>query len=213
MNAATKTAKVNGRPREFDLDKATEKAMLVFWKRGYEGASVAELTEVMGISKPSLYAAFGDKRGLFEAALLRYDDGPRAFAAQALKLPTAKETVRTLLEGAVEVSTRRKGPRGCLQTQAALACGPEADEVKDMVSQRRLVGEGKLRSRLRQAQSGGELPAKADVGVLARYVASVGLGITVQAASGVSRKELMGVVEMVMRGWPAVGRGASSFIG
>jgi len=110
-----------GRPREFNREDALEKAMQVFWARGYEGATLGELTAAMGISKPSLYAAFGDKQTLFDKALVRYADGPWGFSKVAYKLPTAKQMVHALLDGAVEISTRETGPGGCLLTHAALA--------------------------------------------------------------------------------------------
>ena len=195
-------ANKSGRPREFVLSKAADKAMRVFWARGYEGASMDELTRAMGISKPSIYAAFGDKRGLFDAALERYNSGPRGFTTKAMALPAVKQAVTALLHGIVEVSTRRNGPRGCLQTHAALACGVEAEEVRDLMARKRIAGEGRLQDRLRKAVKSGELPAGTDTARLAKYVATVANGITVQGASGASRKELKEVVAMAMRVWP-----------
>ena len=197
----TKT-KANGRPREFDPGAAAEKAMLVFWERGYEGASISELAAAMGIGKPSLYAAFGSKRGLFDAAMLRYENGPKSFAQSAFALPTARETVVALLHGVIEVSTRSTGPRGCLQTHAALACGAEADEVREAVANRRLAGEAKLCARLEKARESGELPPGTDTGVLAKFIAVLSQGITVQGAAGVPGEALREVVSLAMQRWP-----------
>jgi len=191
-----------GRPREFDLDQAVEKAMRVFWARGYEGASMNELTEAMGISKPSLYAAFGDKRGLFAAALERYNKGPRGFGPKAMELPTAKAAVTALLNGVVDVSTRSQGPRGCLQTHGALVCSSESEEIKELIANNRKAGEARLRARLLKAQEAGELSPKTDIVRLTKYIATVANGITVQGASGASRKELKAAVELAMQVWP-----------
>ena len=197
-----------GRPREFNREDALEKAMQVFWARGYEGATLGELTAAMGISKPSLYAAFGDKQTLFDKALVRYADGPWGFSKVAYKLPTAKQVVHALLDGAVEISTRETGPGGCLLTHAALACSPEGEQVRDAVAKRRLEGEARLRARLREAQKKGELPATTNCAALAKYIASIAQGIAVQGAAGVSRRELKAVVEVAMQAWPRVGAGA-----
>ncbi len=199
-------AVASGRPREFDIDEATDKAMHLFWARGYEGASITELSKAMGISKPSLYAAFGDKRGLFDAALKRYSAGPRAFADRAFELPTASEVVVALLKGVVEISTHTTGPKGCLCTQAALSSGLEAEEVRKALAENRRAGEERLRRRLEQAQTEGELPVATDVAALAKYVATVSQGITVQGSAGVSRQELECIVELAMQIWPAKGK-------
>ena len=188
-----------GRPREFDIEQALDKAMILFWEKGFDGTSLAELSATMGITKPSLYAAFGDKEHLFEAAVTRYAHGPNAFTEKAFTLPTARETVLALLEGAVNVSTLPSGPRGCLNTQATLAQTPG---VRDSATDRRVVGERKLEALFQEAQSTGELPATTDCAALARYVTSVAFGITVQGASGESREHMRAVVDFAMAAWP-----------
>jgi AcrR family transcriptional regulator len=188
-----------GRPREFDIEEALDKAMLLFWEHGYDGTSLAELSAAMGITKPSLYAAFGDKEQLFEAAVARYAHGPNAFTEKAFTLPTARAVVLALLEGVVNVSTLPSGPRGCLDTQATLA---QTAEVRDSATDRRLVRERRLEVRFREAQKTGELPKTTDCAALARYVTSVGFGITVQGASGESREHMKAVVDLAMSLWP-----------
>src|SRR5439155_18551737 len=91
-----------GQPRSFDLDKALDAALQVFWRKGYEGASLSDLTQAMGINRPSLYAAFGDKETLFRKALDRYAEGPAAYVGEALKRPTARTVTEKLLRGAAE---------------------------------------------------------------------------------------------------------------
>jgi AcrR family transcriptional regulator len=189
-----------GRPREFDTDDALDKAMHLFWEKGYDGTSLAELAMVMGITKPSLYAAFTDKQGLFEAALARYAEGPNSFAVRAHKLPTARGVVKALLDGAVNVSTCSSGPRGCMFTQATMANDPE---VRDAAAENTRRGERMLEQRFLKARDSGELPANTDCAALARYYTTVALGITIRGASGSSRKELREVVDAAMNAWPS----------
>src|SRR6202167_1789734 len=112
-----------GRPREFDTDAALEKAMRLFWTKGYEGTSVADLTETLGISRPSLYAAFGDKQSMFRAALERYAAGPEGYVAAALGKPTAREVAEQPLKGAADLQASPRNPCGCLTVNGAIACG------------------------------------------------------------------------------------------
>src|SRR4029079_14289460 len=116
-----------GRPREFDADEALDRALEVCWRKGYEGASLAELTEAMGINRPSLYAAFGNKEALFRRAFDRYADGPAAYTRDALKARTALEVAERLLRGAADALTDPIHPPGCLGVMGALTCGEAAE--------------------------------------------------------------------------------------
>jgi AcrR family transcriptional regulator len=191
-----------GRPREFDADKALDRALEVFWRKGYEGATVADLTRAMGINRPSLYAAFGSKEELFRNALDRYAEGPACYVREALEGPTARAVAERLLEGAIDLVTERRGPRGCLLVQGALACGEAAESVRRELASRRLAGETDLRERFQRAISDGDLPADAHAADLARYIAAIIQGIAVQAASGASQAELRRVAAMALRAWP-----------
>jgi AcrR family transcriptional regulator len=191
-----------GRPREFDVDKALDCALQVFWRRGYEGATLPDLTEAMGINRPSLYAAFGSKEELFRKALDRYVEGPAAFVRQALNEPTARAVAERLLGGTIDLVTDRRNPRGCLIVQAALACGETAESVRREVAARRVAGEVALRQRFERARADGDLPAEADAADLARYVVTVMRGMAVQAAGGASREDLRRVAELALRAWP-----------
>src|SRR5260370_23346247 len=108
-----------GRPRAFDIDKALDRALRMFWEKGYEGTSLADLTEAMGINRPSLYAAFGNKEALFRKALDRYTSGPAAYVSEALDKPTARGVVERLLGGAADLLTNPRNPRGCLMVHGA----------------------------------------------------------------------------------------------
>src|SRR5437870_13127396 len=103
-----------GRPRSFDADEALDRALRVFWRKGYGGTSLPDLTKAMRINRPSLYAAFGNKEALFRQVVDRYESGPARYAREALALPTAREVVGRLLEGAVDLQTDRQNPGGCL---------------------------------------------------------------------------------------------------
>jgi AcrR family transcriptional regulator len=190
-----------GRPREFDVDQVLDRALRVFWRKGYEGATLPDLTKAMGINRPSLYAAFGSKEGLFRKALERYDEGPAAYVREALDEPTARAVAQRLLSGAIDVVTDRRNPRGCLMVQGALACGESAESIRKELVSRRLAGEAALRQRFERASSDGDLSADADPADLARYIAAVIHGIAVQAAGGASRAELRRVAAMALRAW------------
>ena len=191
-----------GRPREFDVDQALDRALKLFWRKGYEGTTLPELTRAMGINRPSLYAAFGSKEGLFRKALDRYDEGPSAYLSEALKEPTARAVAQRLLDGAIAVVTDRRNPRGCLMVQGALACGEAAELVRKELISRRLASEAAIRERFERALSDGDLPADSHPADLARYVVAVSQGIAVQAVGGASRAELRRVAAMAMRAWP-----------
>jgi len=191
-----------GRPRAFDVDAALEAAMRVFWQKGYEGASLDDLTKAMGINRPSLYATFGDKEVLFRKALDRYAEGPASFVRQALEEKSARAAAEKVLRGTAEMVTCPKNPHGCLLVQGALAPGEASAGVcRDLLSRRKL-GVTLMSRRFKRAKAEGDLPKNTDPSALALYVASVAHGISVQAAGGASRKELFQVVEMAMKAWP-----------
>jgi len=185
-----------GRPREFDLDQALENALHVFWEKGYEGASMADLTEAMGITKPSLYAAFGNKEELFRKALDSYVDGPAGYTKRALLLPTARAVVENLLYSEVDAVTDPECPAGCLSINGALTGGDAAESIKEELRVRR--------SQFESAKSEGDLPEAADAAALARYIATISQGLAVQAVGGATREELKKTAEMVLMTWPPV---------
>jgi AcrR family transcriptional regulator len=188
-----------GRPRGFDADAALERALEVFWRKGYEGASLSDLTRAMGINRPSLYAAFGDKEELFRKALDRYDAGPAAYVSKALEEPTARAVVEGLLNGAVDLLSDLNTPRGCLMVHGALVCGDAADSVRQELASRREAGEARLRRRFKRAKSDGDLPPDSDPSGVARYVSTVIYGMAVQAAGGATGKELRRVAEIALQ--------------
>lgn len=189
---------MTGRPREFDLDKALERAMQLFWRQGYEGTSLNDLTRELGVTRPSLYAAFESKESLFLKALDLYE-ARAGYREAALTAPTASAYARALLEGAADLHGDKKNPPGCLGVQGALACAPESDAIRTELIRRRKIGEGIIRDRLKRAKAEGDLPTEADPADLARYLSIVIYGITVQAAGGATRKELRSVAEIALQ--------------
>lgn len=192
-----------GRPREFDIDQALERAMRVFWAQGYEGASLAELTSAMGITKTSMYAAFGNKEQLFRKALQRYGAGPAAYATRALEEPTARAVALAFLRGAVRTTTPPDGPCGCLTVQGALASSEGSQAVHDLLVDWRNEAGVRLEERFRRAVNEGDLPRNADPRRLARFIMTMGFGIAVQAANGLGPAELDETVDTAVLGRPA----------
>jgi AcrR family transcriptional regulator len=193
---------VTGRPREFDVDEALGRAMRLFWRQGYEGTSLADLTRELGITRPSLYAAFGSKEALFLRALDLYE-ARAGYRQAALGVNDARAYARALLEGAADLHGDKRNPPGCLGVQGALVCAPQSDGIRKELIRRRKAGERVIRDRLIRAQGDGELPSAADAAALARYLSIVIYGITVQAAGGATREELRQAVEIAMGCWPA----------
>ncbi|GAA1720266.1 TetR/AcrR family transcriptional regulator [Nonomuraea bangladeshensis] len=185
-----------GRPRSFDADTALDRALEVFWRHGYEGASLADLTAAMGINKPSLYAAFGNKEELFGKVLARYLDGPGGYAAAALDAPTGREVVERLIRGAVDLTAGEHTPHGCLCVNSVHACGPDARTVRQDAIAVRKAGEAALRRRLEQAT---DLPSRYEPATLAALVHTISDGIAVQAAAGRSHDELRQIGEAALR--------------
>jgi AcrR family transcriptional regulator len=191
-----------GRPRAFDIDKALDRALKVFWRKGYEGTSLPDLTEAMGINRPSLYAAFGNKEELFRKAIDRYIAGPAGHVREALEEPTARRVVERLWRGSIDLVTDPRYPGGCFLVQSALACGDEGSPVQRETARRRAAMVTALRRRFEQAIAEGDLPRNANSADLARYVATVSHGMAVQAAGGASRSELIRVAKLALSAWP-----------
>jgi AcrR family transcriptional regulator len=189
-----------GRPRSFDPDAALERAMHVFWAKGYEGASLSNLTRAMRINRPSLYAAFGNKEHLFGKVLDRYMDGPVAFFGKALTASKARDVVEEIFLGTARMADDPRTPAGCLMVQGALACGDAS--VRKEVAARRAAAEGALRRRLQRAKREGDLPKNADPAELAGYVMTVVRGLAVQSAGGASSDQLRRVAQIALRAWP-----------
>lgn len=202
--AATHNAKTRspGRPRAFDQEQALEQALRVFWQKGYEGTSLSDLTEALGINRPSLYAAFGNKENLFRQALKRYGSGPAAYMGEVMQEPTARGFVEKLLLRSAELLSDPACPNGCMVVQGALACSDESQAIRQELADCRLAYQARIQQRLQRAQQEGDLDASLDAADLARYVATIHQGMSVQASSGATLQQLQRLVALVMRQWP-----------
>ena len=192
-----------GRPRSFDTDKALDRAMHVFWRKGYDGTSLSDLTRAMRINAPSLYAAFGNKAALFGKVIDRYVAGPGRFIPKALKAPTARAVVEQLFKGVVGLQVAKDHPGGCLLVQGAVSAGDKTSRVRKEVTARLAMCEGAIRKRLERAKSEGDLPRHANPADLARYIMAVLDGIAVAGATGAKRKQLQTIAEVALRAWPS----------
>lgn len=191
-----------GRPRGFREADALDAAMRIFWDKGYEGASLDDLTEAMGINRSSLYATFGDKETLFQKVIAQYAEGPMVFMREALRLPTARAVVEGLLRGAVKFLTDPNHPRGCLTLQGGLTCGSGAQSVKETMIEWRESGLRQVQKRMRRAQVDGDLSKDVNPKDLARYISIVMNGLAVQSANGATAAEMTRAVEMALRSIP-----------
>jgi AcrR family transcriptional regulator len=192
-----------GRPLSFDRDAALEKAMLLFWRQGYEATSLSELTTAMGISPPSLYAVFGDKKRLFLAAVERYVAMSESSPDLIRKAPTAREAVSDLLRASVVGHTQKGKPPGCFLVSGAANCSAASQDVQDKMARMRGKVERALKDKIRSAIEEGELPADTDAATLAAFYMSVTQGMSAQAQDGARRERLLGIAESAMRAWPA----------
>jgi len=191
-----------GRPRAFDPDEALDRAMHVFWAKGYEGASLSALTRAMRINRPSLYGAFGNKEQLFRKVLDRYMNGPLAFFGKALAARKARDVIEQIFLGAADMPSDPRTPAGCLVVQGALACGDAAGSVRNEIAALRTAAKAALRRRLQRAKREGDLPSNADPAELSHYVMTVLHGMAVQGADGASPDQLRRVAQVALRAWP-----------
>lgn len=188
-----------GRPREFDAETALDQAMEVFWRHGYEGATIAQLTEAMGINPPSLYACFGNKEGLLKAALDRYTKLRGVWMDEVVAAPTARDVAERMLMGIADRQTDPANPPGCLLVQGGIACGSGSENVPFELAARRAENEDQLRERFVRAKAEGDLKESADPAALARYVSAVSVGMGVMASSGSDREALRQVASVAVQ--------------
>jgi AcrR family transcriptional regulator len=201
MKNMAKRASV-GRPREFDMDKALDGALRVFWLKGYDGASLSDLTKAMGINRPSMYAAFGNKEQLYCKTLDRYSRSRSERLNEVFAAPTARESVELLFRETVEDVTDPKNPGGgCFRVQGAMTCFNMSRQVKEHIGDMSMALERLFRERFDRAIEAGELP-RGSAADLARYCAVMIQGLALQAKAGSSRKELNRVVDLYLETWP-----------
>ncbi|MBJ2139657.1 TetR/AcrR family transcriptional regulator [Delftia acidovorans] len=188
-----------GRPREFDRDQALERAMLAFWRRGYEGTSMADLVQALGIASARIYAAFGSKQDLFREAVQRYEAGDGGFADRAMaQEPRVRDALARVLRDAVATYTDDAHPLGCMVVTAATNCAEENEAVAAWLAEHRRLRTQSLIDRLQRALDEGELRAGTDVQALGDFYATQLHGISVQARDGVPRQRLLAAVQTAL---------------
>jgi AcrR family transcriptional regulator len=190
-----------GRPREFDIEKAIEIATNLFWKKGYEGTSLSDLTKAIGITPPSFYFAFGSKEGLFRKVIERYYMGDLVHTEEAFREPTARAVAERLLYAYADLQTNPAHAPGCLAMNSALPCA-EGDPIRNWMAGLREEMRVRLRARFARARDSGDLPANADPDALARLVLVIGWGMAVEAQSGASRQDLHRTIAAALAAWP-----------
>ena len=192
-----------GRPREFCVDDALSRALEVFWSKGYEGTSLNDLTEAMGINRPSMYAAFGNKEELFKKALDLYEREKMAYIGKALEQPTARLVAETMLKGAIETACGGDQPHGCLRVINSVACSPEAGSIRQEIVERGKTARAALVKRFEQAKDEGDLPSSVDAQGLTGLLAAMLQGISLQASQGASREDLERLATTGLSLWPS----------
>ncbi len=199
--ARSGAARTRGRPRSFDRATALEAALLAFWEHGYEATSVSDLTRVMDIGAPSLYAAFGDKRSLFEEVVQEYGARYGSFGDRALaEEPTARAGVERMLREAAAEYTAPGRPHGCLVIHAAANCSTA--EVEESLRERRNANIASIERRIGADVAEGALPPDTDAAALARYTGAMIQGMSQQARDGATRAELEALAEIALAVWP-----------
>lgn len=192
-----------GRHREFDEAKVLDAALCVFWRKGYEGASYADLTEAAGVERPALYSAYGNKEQLFRRAMARYGERYLEHFPEALARPTSREVVAHLLFATADLNTRFADRPGCFMINGVLAGSDDAEPVRQALIDARAMAEVQLRDRFVRAKGEGDLPATADPEALAAFVMAVAHGMAVQAKAGFSREKLEAVAAQALSAWPS----------
>lgn len=192
-----------GRPLSFDRDAALEQAMLVFWRHGYETSSIVDLTTAMGITAPSLYTAFGDKKRLFLEAMRRYAGDPAVTEATIAAAPSALDAARELMRAAARTYTGEATPKGCLLASAAASGSAASADVQEAVADVRRAIASSLQSRIMRDVVEGLLPPRTDAAALAGLFMAVNQGMSVLARDGASREHLLAIVDTVLAAWPS----------
>ena len=188
-----------GRPRSFDTNEALDSAMRVFWRHGYEGATVARLQESTGLTPPSLYSAFGSKEDLYRRCLDRYAE-VHGFALD--ETVDARSAIRRFLHRAAGVFADPSHPPGCMISAASLTMKQELTAARREAAERRAATLRLVTGRLERARSDGELPHDADPETLARFVGAIVQGMSVQAIDGADEATLQAIADVAMHAWP-----------
>lgn len=195
--------KTRGRPKQFDRDLALDRALELFWRHGYDATSLSDLVEVTGAKAPTLYAEFGNKEGMFRAAVERYLSKYTTCTNQLLEQPLPiAEIIDAYVRSSAEVFTDPDMPSGCFMVCASAALASSSDDVAQLLLRKHHAQEASLKACFDRKVQQGELLAKTDTALLAKYVMCTIEGMSVQAREGASRAELLRLVDTLMMLWP-----------
>jgi AcrR family transcriptional regulator len=204
MEMTDRPRRPRGRPRSFDRAEALARALALFWERGYEGTSIADLTSAMGITPPSLYAAFGSKEALYHEALALYQAQPGGFTpAMLVDEPTAYAAIARYLRESAAFFADARHPPGCMISTAVLSCAPEHREVAETVAGLRTAAVDAMAERIASGIVAGELPPDTDPLALAQFYGAVIQGMSIQAHDGADQATLLAIGETALAAWPA----------
>jgi len=188
--------KPRGRPKQFDFDDASERALALFWTQGFEGTSLADLSQALNMNRPSIYASFGNKDALFKITLNRYLNQQLKFIDTAISKASLEEVIDAIFEGEISLLSQFEPPRGCLLVQAAVTCSKQSESIKALLISERRAIEGKLRKRIQLAQLKKDFPMKQSPSLLAKSLMTIYEGISIEAASGSSKADLLNIAEL-----------------
>ena len=190
-----------GRPREFDVEEALAAALRVFWEKGYDGASLTDLTDAMGITRPSLYAAFGNKEALFKRALDLYETEKLAYVGAALAAPTARGVAQRMLEGTIANITSECP--GCLGVIASVSCSSADSPIREDIRCRAQSSREAMIERMQRAIDDGDFSIPVAAEAITQYLMAVLQGLSVQAGAGATREQLQQVADAALAVWPS----------
>jgi AcrR family transcriptional regulator len=195
--------RARGRPRNFDRSDALQKAMKLFWERGYEGASFDDLAAAMGISPSSFYNSFGSKERLYQEATEAYMACASRWFADELQADTdAKTAFHRLLAAAAREFTQNGLPAGCMISLAGTHVPPALSCMRDAMARHRWEAQSAMAARIQRGVEEGDVPKDTDVEALAAFYSALSRGMAVHARDGASRERLLEIVELGMRAWP-----------
>jgi AcrR family transcriptional regulator len=198
---ASPAPKPRGRPRSFDRDAALDAAMEVFWEKGFEAASISDLTKAMGLNPPSLYSAFGDKEGLFLEAVERYSEGNQE-SCPYCEEATARGAIEKLLTYSAHELTASSHPRGCLMMMASTTAANSSEALRKLIARKRAGALEGMRERIKRGLKEGDVPAGTDAVALADFYFTILSGMALQAREGATRKSLLATVARSMTLFP-----------
>ncbi len=197
------TQRKKGRPLSFDREDALNKAMLLFWRHGYEATSLNDLTTALGVKPSSIYSVFGDKKRLFLEAVTKYLSGPITSASIIDQAADGREAARGLLIAAAEGFTGQDTPAGCLLASSAISCSEGANDVKEELAAIRRGIEGRLLKKVKESVEAGQLPEDTAAEALASLTMAVIQGMSTLARDGAPRDKLLRMIDSVMLAWPS----------